>query len=447
MKILFVVTAFYPEQAIGSVRITKFVKYLERAGDDVTVLSLAPAPWAARDESLWFSALETMHWKSIDQSLLFRRFLQKARVAAIGSQSAVGAVASEKSSRGFTSWVKRTAQFGYTLVKALDWVVQVRRYVARNMAHEKFDVIFTSYPSIASPLCGLMLKRMRVSDSVVVDFRDPITYGKSSRIDIKGMIQKKFLDMASLRVFASEGVKGMVSGKKMVIGGVRSDLVLNNGFDPEDRSFFEDYSSQGSKVFKIVYTGSLYGGKREVSPVFAAIKSILEKRGWPRERIELHYAGYEGALFLDQASKWELGPSVVDHGVVSRWEAVALQKSSDLCLLATWNTREDQGILTGKVFEFFMLRKPVLGVVSGDLSGSEIKGVINDVGAGFCYEISDPSHFSEMIDWLGKVMEEKFSNGYVEDRYKDTVNKFGYEESVCRLRGRLRAIVGAETGA
>ena len=88
MRILFVVTAFYPEQAIGAIRVTKFAKYLVKLGVDVSIISLAPPPWASYDETLKFEQLRNLEWDVIDQSYFFRILLQKARVAAIGSVSA-----------------------------------------------------------------------------------------------------------------------------------------------------------------------------------------------------------------------------------------------------------------------------------------------------------------------------------------------------------------------
>ena len=90
MKLLFVVTAFYPEQAIGSVRTTKFAKFLERAGHDVHVISLAPARWAPRDESLRFSGIERISWKIIPQGGLFEKIFARMRSVVVGGAVRLG---------------------------------------------------------------------------------------------------------------------------------------------------------------------------------------------------------------------------------------------------------------------------------------------------------------------------------------------------------------------
>src|SRR5690606_31058585 len=146
MKLLFVVTAFYPEQAIGSVRTTKFAKFLERAGHDVHVISLAPARWAPRDESLRFSGHELISWKIIPQGGLFEKIFARMRSVVVGERSALGTgqKGGATGDSGLRHGVKSAAQLAYTTIKAFDWMIQVRRHVRAHMRDSHFDAIFTS---------------------------------------------------------------------------------------------------------------------------------------------------------------------------------------------------------------------------------------------------------------------------------------------------------------
>ena len=45
-----------------------------------------------------------------------------------------------------------------------------------------------------------------------------------------------------------------------------------------------------------------------------------------------------------------------------------------------------KGILTGKLFEYMMMDKPVICCMAGDLTGSDVKGVLEKTGIGFCCE-------------------------------------------------------------
>jgi glycosyltransferase involved in cell wall biosynthesis len=431
MKILFVVTAFYPEQAIGSVRVTKLAKYLHRHGAELTIISLTPPPWAVSDDSLYFPELKSINWVTIDQSAFFNKVFTKMRMATIGSKPASGIIKNSDSHQKLKIAVKERLQFLYTFLKAIDWAFQIRRYAKTKLKHQNFDAIFTSYPSLASPLSGLMLKKMGISNTLAVDFRDPISYHGGGSLSIRRRLELIFLQSANIFSFASEGVKEMVMHGVRVSSSCRFKyLTLNNGFDPEDQSSLDQdaITFESSSSFKIVYTGALYGGKRDVSDFFSALSMIIENTEFGVSDFEIHYAGLEGKFFLNVANQYGLSELVTDHGSISRVESLRLQKIADLCLLATWNTSSNQGILTGKIFEFFMLRKPILALVSGDLAHSEVKEVIERVGAGYCYEQAEPEKFQAMVDWLKICITEKFQLGEVSNNYQESVQDFNFEK-------------------
>lgn len=430
MKIIFVVTAFYPEQAIGAVRITKMVKFAVQAGHDVTVLSLPPPPWAAADESLRFPGLDAIRWTSIPQSRVFRGIFQRARVAAIGNRSGVESVSQKKGGLfSLSSW-RSSAQFIYTLLKAIDWVIQIRRHVAHELNGRRFDLIFTSYPSLASPFAGVMLKYMHKSRHFMVDFRDPITYGKSAWLSVSGFIERWLLERADFASFASAGVC-----MKMIRhdGGLPPVMkVIQNGFDADDVLEIEPFSLENmpQETLHFVYVGALYGGKREFSPFFQALAEALEENRASRPVI-IHYAGLEGAIFRSQAARHGLETLVRDHGRVPRKKSLGLQQAADVCLVATWNTNDDQGILTGKLFESFMLRKPVIAIVNGNRPGSEMRGIITDIGAGFCYEEAMSGDRAGLVDWLRRRLREKAETGRVVVNYRPGVTAYDFR-NLCR---------------
>lgn len=435
MKLLFVVTAFYPEQAIGSVRTTKFAKFLDRAGHDVHVISLAPAPWAPRDESLRFSGLEHIQWTSIPQGKWFRRVFVSMRSTVIGEQSALNAARNGDAS-GLSVLklkIKSIAQLVYTLVKALDWTIQVKRHVRRHMIDARFDAIFTSYPSLASPFAGLMSKRMGLSDLLMIDFRDPISYGSSSPLSFGRLLERWFMRKAEVTSYASAGVYAKVTG-----GGIESNVtakVVTNGFDPDDLAEVVQASKvpSDSTSFRFAYVGALYGGKRDLAPFFYALSEVVKQHPRYARTIAIHYAGQEGAAFCTQAAAHGLQSLVVDHGRIARNQSLGLQQAADVCLLSTWNTPDDQGILTGKMFEYFLLRKPVLAIVNGTLGRSETRQIIEQVGAGFCFEEATSGDMPAMMSWLEAILREKDETGRITDRYSTEVKRFNIEASVLDL--------------
>jgi len=435
MKVLFVVTAFYPEQAIGSIRISKFAKYLHAQGVDISVISLTPPPWAARDESLYFEGLKNISWDVVDQSIVFKTIFQKMRVATIGTVPGNAGVASNASQSSIKSKIHSGAQFFYTLLKGIDWTIRIRKHALKNSKFKDFDFIFCSYPSFASPFSGIQLKKLGIGRQLVVDFRDPILSAKTSVFNIRYLLQKYILKNTDLVTFVSKGVKNQVN--KSIPSS--NYLIAPNGFDLKDQENLEvtniDISTRCTLRF--VYTGAIYGGKRDLRPFFEAISDIITSSNLNKSIIQLEYAGKEGHLFLSQASEYNLSDYVVDHGQLSRLDSLKLQKESDICLLATWNTSYEQGALTGKIFEYFMFKKPIVAIVVGDMAGSEIYNIIDSIGAGHCFEEAASDSKQKLIAWLENAIDEKYKTGEIKNTYNDKVKSFDIYEVVINLKAKL----------
>ena len=436
MKVLFVVTAFYPEQAIGSIRITKLAKYFQEQGVSITVISLAPPPWATRDETLRFEGLEKIRWDVVNQSWIFRTVFQKARVTAIGPGSANAGVLAWSARRTLRKRIRATAQLTYTLLKAIDWSFRVRKHAKENFKNRDFDFIFCSYPSFASPLSGMQLKRLGVGKNLAVDFRDPVINSEAGRFSLRLWLQQHMLRVADVRLYVSKGVQRQILGENTT----HWDLIASNGFDPQDADDLKLVAPTGSsnKILRFVYTGAMYGGKRDMRPFFQAAAKVFTDSDYESDQVIFEYAGSEGAIFCSQAQEFGLKDRVVDHGRLSRSEALALQKQSDVCLLATWNSASEQGVLTGKVFEYFLLRKPIVAVVGGNLGQSEISEVIKTIGAGHCVESAVPETFTELETWLENALDEKRATGVLLSRYNDGVNEFDLKDLAVRIRKKLQ---------
>ena len=428
MKVLFVVTAFYPEQAIGSIRISKFAKYFHKEGVEISVISLTPPPWSSRDESLYFDALKDINWQVIDQSSIFKKVFQRMRVATIGTVPGNAGVSKMKSKITIKTKIRNLLQFFYTLLKGIDWSIRVKKHALKNLKNENFDFIFCSYPSFASPLGGIKLKKMGIGNKLIVDFRDPILSQKTSKFNLKYLLQEYIIKNSDLMTFISAGVQNQVDNKIVNT----KNLIAPNGFDPQDikNIKLDNNKNKDKKILRFVYTGAIYGGKRDLRPFFAAISEIEPSLKDAKQKILFEYAGREGDLFLSQASEYNLQSYVVDHGQLSRLDALRLQQESDICLLATWNTTFEQGALTGKIFEYFMFKKPILAIVVGNLPNSEICKIINRIDAGHCFEEAAIDSKKNLVAWIQNVIDEKQKNGTIESKYNHEVKSFDIREVV-----------------
>ena len=132
--------------------------------------------------------------------------------------------------------------------------------------------------------------------------------------------------------------------------------MIYNGYDHEDQ--LPEAISQSDKIVRLVYTGELYNGKRDLSPLFQAISTLLKEQKIQPEDIEIIYAGKSGDCFVSQISCFP-GIKYTNCGFISRQDALALQSGADLLLLASWCEPNEKEVLTGKFFEYLQMKKPI----------------------------------------------------------------------------------------
>lgn len=384
-SILVVSTAFAPENAIGAVRVSKLVKYLVRLGHPVTVISPELARDVPRDASLECPEFESVRRFVVPQGRLFDKLFAGRRKKLLKGGSGVDLVRPKGDSGLFSrtrTALFRQGRFVYSLLRNLDWSRQVLRFVDAHPALRGFDVVLSSYPSLGGMWAASALRRQGVAGRWVADFRDPVNYRTGSGSIIywwNTRIQRRLLDHADAVIAVSEGV-----ASKLERDGARNLTVIYNGFDPEDASVPAD--ARAGEVLQLCYTGSLYGGARDISAVFAALRKLADGNEIDLSMVRFAYAGTDFPALVAQASAHGLEGILMDRGRLSRSAALALLDTSDVAVVATWNTPEEQGIMTGKLFECFMVRTPVLGVVNGSLAGSEFARVVSSVKGGYVYE-------------------------------------------------------------
>ena len=439
-SVLVVTTSFAPENAIGSVRIAKLVKYLVRLGVEVTVISPELDADTPRDETLESAELDQVRRYTVAQGRLFRSAIGRQRKKLLASNQAASLISG---GRGGLPAALRAAffryiRFAYTMLRNWDWQRQVSRFCKESgLAEQRFDAIFSSYPSLGAMWAAGRMRRRGMSSRWVADFRDPVNYETNADPLIywlNGLIQRRILSRADGAVAVSAGVAAKVGH-----GNPIRPTVLSNGYDPEDGTGISGLHVDDApgRPLRLAYTGSLYGGARNISVVFRTLKDLISGGRLDATDVEFHYAGGDSVALTIQASACGLEAVLVDHGRVSRREALALQAAADLVVVATWNTKKDQGIMTGKLFECFMMRRPVLGVVNGDKAGSEFKQVVERVDGGWVWEAAaeDPAlEYDRFSAQLARAIDDRLQPAMT---YNDSVLDYSYPRLAQALAGIL----------
>ena len=381
MKILIIATFFPPDTAIAAVRPYMFAKYLTQMGHQVTVLRsglLERIP----DGSMSCKELgiRVISWLGEDSP---------AERVERGEQ--VQTQFSPKKSRmdSLPYSVRKLAKDGIQNLKSALVLTKIARAKSRfakqkvcidALEGEHFDVVFATYAHLENIYAG-QYAAQKFGCKWILDIRDPIARRCDTNFlnyPIWKAIQKDLIRASDACVAVSDGVAGEIAP-----GTGKQVMTLYNGYDGDGVP--QDLTVQDG-VLRIVYTGVLYANRSLAEPLFRVVSQLAAAGAVELEKIRLDYAGPHFEMLQAQAQKYGVEAILVNHGLVSRDEAAALQSKSDVFLVLTWNTREEKGVLTGKFYEGIRARKPILALVSGDVPGSELDMLNEKFHYGFCCE-------------------------------------------------------------
>lgn len=295
-------------------------------------------------------------------------------------------------------------------------------------------VISTSRPFINSFTAFFLTKKLKAS--WLLDQRDLPYSDGASNIEINSFKRAfhRFDKYVTKYTLVSKGMaKSFLDFCKFSKKQEDKTFVLNNGYAKENMSNLHHKSKE--KALTIAYAGVLYDGKRDATILFEALNKVLNNSEFNKKDIKVTYAGKNSDSLFSNAKKYGLHEVISDYGFVSRTKAIDIQQEADILLLLTWNTYMDRGILPGKLYEYMMVKKPIICITAGEIPGGEAEGMIKDMNLGVAVNYCDYEQgVNELADFLLKQIERK-KNGepLIFDPITEEVEKFDYDNLVNKL--------------
>jgi len=436
-KILIITTSFSPENSVGSIRLTKIVKYLIRQGFDITTISPKLHTFSKIDNSLECKELNIVNRIQIGQSSFFSKSFLKQRNNFLKKKSATEIIKNDNK-KGYINQIKteifKYIHFSYTILRNLDWKYQVVKYIKLNFSKNQFHVVFSSYPSLGAPWSAKYIKNHQIASLWICDFRDPINYENNSNFilfKLNTIIQNNIMNNSSYITYISKGISKKFNSKFL-----NKSIYLSNGFDMDDinKVNFDNKNVLSKRTLIISYVGSLYGGQRSVKPLFKAIKELIKLNN--NLKIKFIYAGKEFNILHAQASFYGVEYLLENRGFITRAEAISIQAYSDVIVVSTWNTEKDQGILTGKLYECFLTKKPIIALINGSKPNSELSEIVSIVGGGVYLEeasLDYKKEYSKLLSFLLAKCKEKSEMGCVKNTYNEKIEQYEYVNITSKL--------------
>jgi glycosyltransferase involved in cell wall biosynthesis len=445
LKILFVSWFFPPSNTIAAVRLGKLARHLCARGHDLRILTAEDPPYPQTLPSEIDDKLVLpVRWRDINwfplwakdrvMSLLPRR--QQGAAAPPASQSEGPP---EAGSGGPPQGLRKKLALVYALTlnfpdKWVGWLPAARQRGVAVAREWRPDGIFASGPPFTTLLIGYLISRA-VGVPLVVEFRDrwsedPYYPPPPWRQRWNRWLEERIVRHAAGLTTVSEPWAARFRERF-----AKPVAVIYNGFDSEDFAALGPIDRQGGGPLRIVYTGGIYPGYRDPSPLFRAIATSARLR----EQVRVEFYGTRPDLVTRLAQEHGVVESVRVFGHVTHAEALKVQCQADALLLMQWDNPREQGNIPGKFAEYLGARRPL--VVLGYAEGVPAS-FVRERAAGIAS--TDPARLAQELEaWL----DEKEMKGHLPALGESVVAEFSRSEQAAKLEAFLRSVLAGDGGA
>ncbi len=389
MKKVLLITYFWPPAGgPGVQRVLKFAKYLPEFGWQPVVLTVSNGEYPALDTSMENEVPPDTHvvkTKSIEPFALFKKFTGRRKEDKISTY-----LLTEKKAKNILESILKWVRINIVLPDAkIGWLPFAVREGIRLVRSEKIDLIFSSSPPHTVQLIAANIAR-KTGIKWIADFRDPwleiVYYQNLKRFllsqKVDRMLEKKVLLQADRVICISESIRSLFKSK---LNHNKFD-VLPNGFDARD---FESIDGGKEDIFTITYTGVL-SDERIPYGLIPAIKRMKTNA----MDFQLRLVGAVCAKFIKLLDAEGLlqNTRIIDY--VPHTQALGYLKKSSVLLLVIDDVPQNQGFLSGKIFDYLGSKIPVLAF--GPVDGDAAK-ILNDTSSGTMIDYHDSD---QAYDWL-----------------------------------------------
>lgn len=422
MRVLFITFFFPPYRTVGAVRTGQTARQLLALGHDVRVVSAGRQPLQST------LTLEVPAERVTYTNWLGRRLVTWTAGSGPHARARRGSGPMSLSrARPLLGALRRHAI--YVPDKQMGWLPYAVAAARCLVADERPDIIYASSMPMTSLLVAALVSKATGVPWVgeLRDLWSDDNYRELGRWQrwVDRCLEGWVLSSAAGLVTVSEPLADVLRKR---YGPVE---VVYNGFDERPH---HDRSPSDPRVLSIVYTGYLYRGKRDPTPLFRAIRELGEEG----RAIEVRFYGPDGRLAMELARAEGVQDHVRVMGEVSYEESLTAQSAADALLLLLWNRPGEEGVVTGKLFEYMGAGRPILAVgashgVAVDLIETRSLGFVS----------SQPDRIAEQ---LAAWVEEKKRVGQVGGTSVVQVNEFDRRTQTRRLESFLRVVLRSQKG-
>lgn len=424
MKVLIITYYWPPAGGSGVQRWLKFVKYLQGFGITPVVYTVENPDYALEDASLQSDipkGIEVLR-HPIWEPYALANILNKGKA----KQTSAGFISSKQSLFAKLSTYIRANYFIPDARKF--WIKPSLRFLEKYLIENPVDAVISTGPPHSTHLIGLGLQE-KLGVSWVADFRDPwtdIDYFHQLPLTKRGL--KKHSTQEALVVSKADLV--LVVGttmRQMLLKYNKNIAVVTNGYDGQ----IDKESVALDARFSITHIG-LMNEARNPYALWKVLSELCDELPGFAKDLEIKLIGKTDASVQHSIAAEGLVGCVNELGYIPHDQVHQYQKSSQILLLAVNKVPSAKGIITGKIFEYLLAKRPIVAIGPED---GDLAAILKETHAGDIFDFDTSSRLKEKIVALYQTYKE--NELVVHSKHIDKYHRKALTETLASLLKKL----------
>jgi glycosyltransferase involved in cell wall biosynthesis len=387
-KVLIITYYWPPAGGPGVQRWLKFVKYLPEFGIEPIVYIPENPTYPIVDEGL---RNDVPHGVTIIRKKIFEPYALASMLTGKTAKKISSGIIPVERKQTFIErmslWIRGNI---FVPDPRIFWVRPSVKFLEDYIKEHHIETVITTGPPHSLHLIGLKLKH-KMNINWIADFRDPWTtigYHKSLKLtafseDRHKNLEQKVLENADRIIVTSPSTKAEfrdITPKPID--------VITNGYDVAVAK-----SGALDKKFTLAHIGSLLS-ERNPMILWQVLAELVREVPDFATDFELKLIGTVSNDILLDIHRYDLDPYLNFMGYLPHHEAILHQKQSQVLLLIEINSVETKGIIPGKVFEYMVSGRPIIGIGP---TGSDFAQILDETKTGVFIDYSEKEKLKQTI--------------------------------------------------
>lgn len=378
-NILFIAYHFPPIGGSGVQRSLKYVKYLPEFNCNPIVVTVENGHNFAYDYSMLKEVPTNIkiYRSNSGEKLWLRNKIENLNKALVKVKGAIKLNSTEKvsdnqgkseQSETIKDKVFRYLEYNHYIPDTkIRWYKHAVKDIKNRVLKENdIDIIYSTSAPYTDHLIGLHIKKI-TNKPWIADFRDPwIGNGAISdkypkeRIEKEKKMEREVVEFADIVINVTEPITEMY--KKRYPEYSEKFVTITNGFDSKDKIEVEIVKSE---KFEISYLG-LLDSTRTPKSLILALEKLVKNNSELEKDLQVNFIGFVSDELKNMMAESSISKNIKIGNYIEHKDAIKVMANSSINLMILPDDEESKGVFTGKIFDYILAEKPILGIMPSD---------------------------------------------------------------------------------